>query len=371
MKVAIITICLIACGAPEAPSPPAPPPRSDVVHLSEEAILRGRVHVGRAERRALGGGAAIPAEVDFEPTAVAHVAALAAGRFIAVNVSLGESVTRGQVLAVMASADVATARARLEEARARLDAAQATLVRQQQLAQEGVGARRALIDAQAEVAQLQAEMAGLRRELSVFGSGRGGELALTAPMDGIVILVNATVGETASTPEPAFVVVDPRRTWIRGSVPELQLGQVREDDPVTVRVHAFPELALEGTITYVAPALDETSRSVPIRVTLREFEPRLRRGLFGTIELRGASEEERPVTVAIDALATVDDQDVVFVPTDEPRTFRVQAVELGRRAGGFVAVRSGLSEGAAVVVAGSFTLKGALREREIAAEHEE
>ena len=38
----------------------------------------------------------------------------------------------------------------------------------------------------------------------------------------------------------------------------------------------YPDLALAGTITYVAPSLDEKTRSLPIRVTLEATDPRLR-----------------------------------------------------------------------------------------------
>jgi cobalt-zinc-cadmium efflux system membrane fusion protein len=69
-------------------------------------------------------------------------------------------VRRGQLLGVVASSDVSTARARLDQARARLAAAESTLRRQQQLSTEGIGAQRSLIDAEAQVGELRAEVEG-------------------------------------------------------------------------------------------------------------------------------------------------------------------------------------------------------------------
>ncbi len=71
----------------------------------------------------------------------------------------------------------------------------------------------------------------------------------------------------------------------------------------------------------------------------------------------------------IDAVAMVEGQTTVFVPADEANTFRPQAVELGRRAGGFYEVRGGLAEGAPLAVSGAFTLKSALQSEELAGEH--
>lgn len=339
------------------------------LHLDAAALERAGIRIGIAERRALTGGVAIPAEVQFEPNSIAHVAPLVPGRITKVTVGLGDRVSKGQLLGTVASSDVSGARAQLGQARARLSAAESTLRRQQQLSTEGIGAQRALIDAEAKVDELSAEVDGLRRQLSVFGSGSAGELALTAPIDGVLVFVHATIGETATPDEPIFVVTDPTKVWVRGNVPELEISRIEAGSAVIVRLHAYPELALPGTITYVAPALDEHTRSLPVRVSLAAPDDRLRSGLFGSIELIGGSADERVLVVPVDAIATLDGQTVVFVPADEPDTFRPQPIVLGRRAGGFFEVRSGLVEGEPLAISGSFTLKSALRSGELSEGH--
>lgn len=340
------------------------------VHLSAEALERAGIRVAVAERRALTGGVAIPAEVQFEPSSTAHVGPLVPGRITRVSVALGDRVRRGQLLGVVASSDVSTARARLDQARARLAAAESTLRRQQQLSTEGISAQRSLIDAEAQAGELRAEVAGVRRQLSVFGSGSAGALALTAPIDGVVVAVHGTLGETATPDQPAFIITDPTKVWVRGNVPELEVARVQAGSAAIVRLHAFPDAAMQGTITYVAPALDERTRSLPVRVTLQAPDARLRSGLFGSVELIGGRADDRVLVVPVDAVATLDGQTVVFVPADEPNSFRAQPVALGRRAGGFFEVRSGLEEGARLCVSGAFTLKSALRSDALSEGHE-
>jgi len=339
----------------------SPGAQADEVYLSAEALERAGIRVAGAERRALAGGVAIPAEIQFDPSSTAHVGPLVPGRITKVSVALGDRVQQGQLLGVLASTEVFSARARLDQTRARLSAAEATLQRQRQLTSEGIGAQRSLIEAEAHVGELRAEANGLRRQLSVFGSGNGGELALRAPIDGVVVALHATFGENATPDEPAFIVTDPTKVWVRGNVPELELSRVEPGSAAIVRLHAFPDLALPGTVTYIAPSLDERTRSLPIRVTLQTPDARLRSGLFGNIELVGGAADERVVVVPADAVASLDGQSVVFVPADKPNHFRPQPVLLGRRAGGFFEVRSGISEGELLAVSGAFTLKSALR----------
>jgi membrane fusion protein, heavy metal efflux system len=339
------------------------------VRLSAEARERAGIRVGEVEQRALTGGVAIPAEIQFAPSSTAHVGPLASGRITRVSVALGERVKRGQVLGVVVSGDASAARARLDQARARLTAAESTLKRQKQLASEGIGAQRAVIEAEAEVGELRAEVEGVRRQLSVFGSGSAGEMTLSSPIDGVVVDVHATLGETASPDQPAFIVTDPNKVWVRGNVPELEIERAQPGGAALVRLHAFPDLTLRGTVSYVAPALDEKTRSLPITVTLTAPDPRLKSGLFGSIELVGGRADERVLVVPVDAIATLEGQTVVFVPADEPDRFRPQPVALGRRAGGFFELRSGLEPGARLALSGAFTLKSALQSGELSEGH--
>ncbi|MBL8785913.1 MAG: efflux RND transporter periplasmic adaptor subunit, partial [Deltaproteobacteria bacterium] len=146
------------------------------------------------------------------------------------------------------------------------------------------------------------------------------------------------------------------------------IGKVQIGAAAIVRTHAFPDMALAGTVTSVAPSLDKTTRSLAVRVALTTTDPRLRGHMFATVEL--AADGGRALVVPAAGVAVLDGQDVVFVPGDEPRSFVPKPVKLGRRAGAFVEVAAGLEEGAAVVVRGGFVLKSALSTASISAGHE-
>lgn len=336
------------------------------VHIDPDAMSTAGIRVGRAERRALSGGAHLPGEMRFDPLSTAHVAPLVSGRFERVNAQLGQRVQQGDVLALLASADASSAQASLAAAQARLRAAESALERQRTLVEEGVGARRGLIEAEAEARQLRAEVAGLRSQLGVLGSGGRG-IRLVAPIGGVVVQVHATPGEIASPDEPAFTIADPDAVSVYGQVPELAIARIEEGLRVSFRPHAFPDLSLPGTVAYVAPAIDEATRSLPIRVVLEQTDPRLRSGMFGGIEIVG--DESRPVAVPVESVVTIEGVPTVFVPGDEEGAFVPLPVRLGRRGGAYYEVESGLEEGAPVVVEGAFTLKSALRAGELSEGH--
>ncbi|HET8939799.1 MAG TPA: efflux RND transporter periplasmic adaptor subunit [Polyangiales bacterium] len=369
------TWLMLACLAAACAKPEAKPERDaddevkkappNHLQLSAAAMQRAHIRVAKVERRALSSGAAIAAEVQFDPTSTAHVGPLAPGRITRVAATLGQSVKRGELLGIVNSGDVSTVRSRLVQARARQAAANSTLRRQEQLAHEGIGAQRALIDAQTTVSELRAEVEGLERQLSALGSGDAGEVKLLSPIDGVVVSVRGTLGESASVDQPVFVVTDPNRVWMRGDVPELEIPRLSLGQAAIVRLHAYPEISLSGSVTYIAPALEERTRSLPIRVSLNAPDPRLRSGMFGSLELQGSGQEARALAVPIDAVITLDGQDVVFVADREPGAFHPSAVQLGRRAAGYYEVLTGLDEGTSIAISGSFTLKSVLREHEL------
>lgn len=353
--------------APAADSSKPPPPRAAVneVQLSQEAQTRAGVRVDEVSERNLSSGTAIAAEVQLDPASTAHVGPLSAGRIAKVNVQLGDSVRRGQLLGTVSSGDASTLRSRLAQIRTRLPPAEAALRRQEQLAREGIAAQRALLEAQSSALELRAEAQGLEQQLRLLGSGQSGELSLSAPIDGVIVAVNGTLGETAGPDRPVFVITDPTKVWMRGDVPELEIARLQLGAAALVRVHAYPELSLRGSVTYIAPALDERTRSLPIRVSLVAPDARLRSGMFGSVELIDEAASARVLTVPRDALTSLEGQDVVFVPGASPGSFRAVPVQLGRRSGGFSEVRTGLHAGQAVVVSGVFTLKSVLRENDL------
>ncbi len=337
------------------------------IRLSAAAIEASGIRVGTVERRALSGGAGLPAELSFDPLSTAHVSPLASGRFTRIEVALGEHVTEGQLLATVVSGTASEAGSLLAQTRARLVAAETSLARQRQLVDQGIGAQRALIEAEATVAGLRAESQGLSRQLRVLGSGRGGLLRLEAPIAGVVTQVHATPGESASPTQPAFTIADPAAISVYVQVPELAISRVSEGLITLFRPHAFPELSLRGTVQYLAPDIDTATRSLSMRVALDQVDPRLRSGMYGSVELIG--DGQRSLAVPTSAVVTMNGTTTVFIPGDAEGEFRPTPVHIGRRAGSHYELLEGLEEGDSVVVAGAFTLKSAGATEQLAEHH--
>lgn len=201
--------------------------------------------------------------------------------------------------------------------------------------------------------------------LAVIESEALAPFDLKTQIEGVVIAKHITRGEPVSREQAAFVVADLRDVWVDISVYQKDLPLLRVGQPVVVSAgHELEEA--RGEISYVAPVVDEATRTATARVVLSNPDGIWRPGLFVTARVEVAREEV-PLAVPKSALQVLDDRTVVFVEDEDG--FEPRPVELGRRGDRHVEILSGLSPGQRYVAAGGFTLKAELQRGEFAGGH--
>ncbi len=343
----------------------------DAVHLSSAALARSGVKVAAVTAEPLVGGFEVVAEIEANPDRVAHLSTVVPGQIVAVRASIGDRVKAGQVLAELRSADLGQARAGVSQARASLEVARSNFERQKELQASGIGARRDFLEAEAALRRAEAESSAAEQRLGVLGGGgSGGTTALKSPIDGEVISRHATIGEIASPEEPLFVVADLRRVWVVGRLYEQDVGMARVGAAAVLTLQAYPHRSWPGKVEYVAPTLDEATRTLSVRLELDNAEGLLRPGLFGALSITppDASEEAVPVVIE-EAIQRLGESEVVFVPGDKEGEFTPRPVKTGARRAGRVHIREGLAPNDKYVAAGAFVLKSELLKDEMGEGH--
>jgi RND family efflux transporter MFP subunit len=195
----------------------------------------------------------------------------------------------------------------------------------------------------------------------VFGvrGGSGSDMTLTSPIDGVVVERHATRGENVSTEDTLFVVADASEVWVIARAYEQHIPLVRVGMSATLTVGPHEGRQWTGTVSYVSLSLDETTRTLPVRMSVSNDDGALRPGMFGTLTIDGGNAGSM-LSVPVSAVQSLNSRDVVFVQGDAVRTFEARTVVLGREAEGMSPVLEGLSGTETVVVAGAFILKSEL-----------
>lgn len=342
-----------------------------VVRISPQAIARMGIEVATVDAVSAVGAIEVPAEIHADPDLQAHVSPMVSGQIAQVHVSIGDRVEAGQTIAVVRSVALGEARAQAARARANVDVAEANFRRQEELRKEGIGAERQYLEAQAELRRAQAEQSAAERALEVYGrGGRGSEVTIKSPISGQVVSRHATVGEVVSPADVMFEITDISRVRAVGRVYQRNAGRVREGASAVLTVQAHPGRSFSGELDYVAPSLDESTRTLPVHVVLHNADGALRPGLFGTLSIQPQEGNTQSVpAVATPAVQRLGEQTVVFVPTDDQGTFRAVPVTVSSRAGDRVRLEQGLKPGDTYVSEGAFVLKSELRRSELGEGH--
>jgi cobalt-zinc-cadmium efflux system membrane fusion protein len=334
---------------------------AEEIVLDEEKIRAAAIDIQTAAPAKIRTVMQLPGEIRLNEDRTAHVVPRLAGIVEAVPASLGQTVKKGDVLAVIASPALAELRSEWLSARKRLALAQSVHAREKQLWEEKISAEQDYLQARQALREAEIAVANRQQQLVALGAEPRGEGNLNrhevrAPFDGMIVEKHIALGEAVKEDAGIFTLSDLSSVQAEIVVPAKELNRVRVGGEAVVRATAFDSKA-EGRITYVGALLGQDTRTAKARVSLENPDMAWRPGLFVNVELL-AGEVDVPVAVSADALQTVEDKPVVFVRT--PEGFAARPVSPGRTDGGRIEIRDGLEPGARYAASGSFTLKSEL-----------
>jgi len=331
------------------------------VTLSEAQIKAAGIRVLAADSAMIRVASQLPGEIRFNDDRTAHIVPRVAGVVQSVPADLGQSVKKGQVLAVIASTAVSEQRSELAAAQKRLRLAQLTYDREKMLWQDKISAEQDYLQARQTLQEAEIASQNARQKLAAIGAdttakGDLNRFEIRAPFDGMVVEKHISLGEAVKEDAPVFTLSDLSTVWAEIAVPARDLNRIRVGEKVLVKADAFDSSA-SGTVAYVGSLLGAQTRTAMARVTLVNPQGTWRPGLFVNIEVVTA-EAEVPVAVPVAALHRMEERDVIFVRTEDG--FRVQVVRTGRSDGRLTEIVDGLKAGEQYAADGSFIVRSEL-----------
>jgi multidrug efflux pump subunit AcrA (membrane-fusion protein) len=190
------------------------------------------------------------------------------------------------------------------------------------------------------------------RELEKSGVPRKA-LTLYSPVDGFVLTRNALEGARVMPSDTLFEIAGIRHVWVLADVYESEAPFVKLGQTARMTLSYLPGRTWTGAVTFIAPVLDEKTRTVKVRLEFDNPDETLKPEMFADVTL------ERPlgrvVTVPDGAVLSTGTRSIVFVAKGEGR-FEPRTIETGAKADGLWEVRKGLSAGDEVVTQANFLI---------------
>ena len=176
---------------------------------------------------------------------------------------------------------------------------------------------------------------------------------VTAPISGVVLARNASVGSVASEGSPLFEIADLSSLWVDLHIFGSDAQHIRPGVPVAV-TRMSDGVTVETVLERVLPGTATASQSTVARATIANGDGLWRPG--SAVKARITVEQQpAKLVVPLSALQTFRDWQAVFIRVGD--TYEVRPIELGKRDGSQVEVLSGLKPGDAVVIEQSYLVK--------------
>jgi RND family efflux transporter MFP subunit len=317
------------------------------IHLGTDRQQLIGVQIGKVEKRKMSKTIRAVGRIAVDETALHHIHAKFEGYIEQLFVDyIGKPVRKGQPLASIYSPDLlATQQEYLLAYRAWRQFSQSgspDLVRNGKELYDSARQRLLLWDIRpADIDRLEKTGTPLKA------------LTLYSPIDGTVMAKNAVQGNRVMPGDSLFEIAGLAHVWALADVYEYELPFVHIGQTAAVTLSYLSGRQWSGRVTFIAPTVDEKTRTVKVRVELDNRDMTLKPDMF--TEVRIEQSGGAVVAVPIDAVLSTGSRTIVFVPREGGR-FEPREVQLGARVDGYYQVVSGLAEGDPVVTQANFLI---------------
>jgi membrane fusion protein, heavy metal efflux system len=281
-------------------------------------------------------------------------------------VTPGQQVRRGEPLLYVSSPDYSQLLANYLKARDAFRLADKTYLRSKDLFDHHAIAERDLEAAETGREQASADLGaaeqslrilGIAKPESVVGKPAASEIPVLAPISGEAVERLVAPGQVVQAgATQVFTISNMSSVWVLANVYQKDLPDVRIGDPVTITTDAYPGTEFRGKISYIAAALDPSTRTLQARIDVKNPQGKLKKDMY-VVAVAQAGKIANALTVPNAAvLRDSENQPFVYV-IDQNNQFARRAVTLGASADGNTQLTSGIAPGERVVGDGSLFLQ--------------
>jgi cobalt-zinc-cadmium efflux system membrane fusion protein len=325
---------------------------SSELNLPKPGQANSQISVAPVEEHEVGKTVISTARVTFDDLKVAHVFSPVTGRVANIAAQLGDKVRKGQTLATIVSPDLGMAMADVNKAKADVTAAEHELKRQKELVAAHAGAGRDLEAAEDNYMKSKAELERADEKR---------KLLMATPIDGEVVARSINPGVevqgqyTGGTTLELFTIGRLDTVWVMCDVYEQDIGRVKMNAPVTIKLIAYPDKEFVGKVDWISGTLDPATRTAKVRVSLPNADRLLKPEMYATAQIE--AEGHKTVAIPRSSVLHLGDKTVVIaVDGTKGRYERRPVIVDEDETGDWVPVSHGLDQGDKIVTAGALLL---------------
>jgi Cu(I)/Ag(I) efflux system membrane fusion protein len=317
------------------------PEDSSAVHLSEEAIQLANVETSVVSKQNPVKQLRLYGKVQADERLLQNQVAHISGRIEKLLINFtGETVRKGQLIAVIYSPDLVTAQQELFEAAKQKDL-------QPEIYQAARHKLQQWLLTDNQINQIE-QNGRVKTNFEVY-----------ANTSGVVTNRKVNTGDYVQQGSVLFELANLSSVWVQFDAFESDLPFLKKGDVVKFTTQSLPGKTYSAKIQFIDPSMDAESRVSRIRVSVNNTDNKLKPEMFvtGLIEGRLDGLKDK-LAIPRSAVLWTGKRSVVYLKKDEGQ-FKIQEIELGPALGNSYVVLDGLTEGDEIVTDGAFSVDAA------------
>lgn len=310
----LLLLAFASCKSP-APQPDSPTTDSNLVELN--SIQMKQITMDSVKMKEETTDLTLSGKVSFNMDYLSPVYSFVSGNVLKVNVSQGDYVTKGQVLAVLKSGDISDYEGQYAIAQAQVKTTKRNLDIANELYKTKVYSEKDVMQAQNDynaALATQQKVETYLKTYKVSSNDTNATYSITSPIDGYIVSKSATEGMNirADNTNPLFTVSFLKTVWVEANVYENDIPQIALGDSVDVTTVAYPDKSIKGTISKMSNILDSSASTMQARIVLDNKNELLKAGMFATVNVH-IDKHKKALAVPKEALVFYDNDYYVMV----------------------------------------------------------
>ena len=346
-----------------------------IVTLTDEQIKAIGLKTGSIESRNLKTTLKVNGKLTLPPQNQAQVSVLMGGIVKTIDVTEGQFVNKGQLLATLVNSEIIQLQQDYMENKSKLTYLQQEYDRQKSLQEERINATKTFQQVQNELSTIQARQQGLKEKLQLYGitgekissSNFKNQIPILAPISGFIHHANLTMGKLADANTVLFDIVDNRFLHLDLTVFEKDIHKIKTGQKLTFtdandKTHVHP-----ATIFALNKAFENNEQAIIVHAKIDEKTEAILPGMY--VEARIQVDDNKTAALPDEAIVSSGDDHFIYVEI-EKNQFKQVPVSTGAMDMGYTEIipMEIIPPGAKIVTKGAYYLLSQLTKGE--GEHE-
>lgn len=323
--------------------------RKDPPHFCLDKTFKTKIEFQQAKKQRLTEIIPLTGSVEPNPDKVVHFVSLVGGIISNTYFSLGDKVTKGQILADIQSTELSTLYSELQTNVSRIKVAETKLNSIRSMFEDGVSSQKDLMEAKSELDILLAEKQKIEASLLLYSANNNKNVfQIKSPAAGIITDKHLSSGSRISeNGERLFTVSDLREVWIMVNVYASNVQHIQNGMEVKISTLSYPGEIFKGKVAAISQVFDQEARVLKAKVVMQNTDLKLKPGMLVDVS---AEKQANLDVISIPTSSMIFDDDQYFVVVyKNDCDIQIRKIAIISKNNGTTYVSNGLAENEQVI----------------------